>query len=78
MAEGAVVKGAQERTKSVRDIFNQARSIAPRVYSRSAQERLMDVADRYASNIRAYLGNNYNIDTQVPVSVYMGRANNRR
>ena len=74
MAEGRKII---ERTKSVRQIFDQARSMAPRVFSRSAQERLMDVADRYAANIRAYLGNNYNIDTQVPVSVYTGRRNNR-
>lgn len=72
--EGYKVK---ERTKSVRDIFNQARSIAPRVFSRSAQERVMDVADRYAANIRSYLGDRYNIDEQVPVSVYTGRRNNR-
>lgn len=75
MAEGSVVK---EKTKSVRDIFNQARGIAPRVFSRSAQERLMDIADRYANNIRTYLGSSYNIDTQVPVSVYTGRRNNRK
>ena len=74
MAEGRKVK---ERTKSVRQIFEQARSIAPRVFSRSAQERVMDVADRYAANIRAYLGDRYNIDAQVPVSVYTGRRNNR-
>lgn len=74
MAEGAKVK---ERTKSVKDIFNQARSIAPRVFNRSAQERIFNTADRYAANIKAYLGDNYNINTQVPQSIYMGRKNNR-
>ena len=67
----------KERTKSVRDIFNQARSIAPRVFNRTSQERVFNTADRYAANIRAYLGDNYDIDTQVPQSVYMGRRNNR-
>ena len=72
-----MAEGKQVRQKSVREIFEQARSIAPRLFSRSAQERVMDIADRYAANIRAYLGNNYNIDAQVPVSVYTGRRNNR-
>lgn len=66
-----------ERTKSARQIFEQSRGVASRLFSRSAQERVMDIADRYANNIRAYLGNNYNINTQVPRSVYMGRRNNR-
>ena len=77
MAEPSTKNGSTERTKSVRDIFNQSRSIAGRLFNRSAQERVMDTADRYAANIRAYLGNNYSIDTQVPRSVYMGRATNR-
>ena len=66
-----------ERTKSARQIFEQSRGVASRLFSRSAQERVMDIADRYANNIRAYLGNNYNINAQVPRSVYMGRRNNR-
>ena len=74
MAEGGKIK---ERTKSVRDIFNQARSIAPRLFSRSAQDRVFDIADRYAAQIKSYLGDKYDIDKQVPVSVYMGRKNNR-
>lgn len=78
MAEPSSKIGSAERTKSARDIFNQSRSIASRLFSRSSQERVMDTADRYAANIRAYLGNNYNIDTQVPRSIYMGRQNNRR
>ena len=77
MAEPSKTNGSSERTKSARDIFNQSRSIAGRLFSRSAQERVMDTADRYANNIRSYLGGNYNIDTQVPRSVYMGRQNNR-
>lgn len=74
MAESSRVR---ERTKSARQIFEQSRGVASRLFSRSAQERVMDIADRYANNIRAYLGNNYNINTQVPRSVYMGRRNNR-
>lgn len=74
MAESGKIKGAPQ---SVREIFNRARSIATRVVSRSRSEKVMDIADRYAANIRAYLGNNYNIDTKVPRSVYMGRKNNR-
>ena len=70
-------RNVSERTKSARDIFEQSRGIASRLFSRSAQERVMDIADRYANNIRSYLGNNYNINTQVPRSVYMGRRNNR-
>lgn len=66
-----------ERTKSAREIFEQSRSIATRTFSRSGQERVMDIADRYVANIRSYLGNNYNINTRVPRSVYMGRRNNR-
>ena len=72
-----MAEGKQVRQKSVREIFEQARSIAPRLFSRSAQERVMDIADRYAANIRAYLGNKYDIDNKVPVSVYTGRRNNR-
>ena len=70
-------RNVSERTKSARDIFEQSRGIASRLFSRSAQERVMDIADRYANNIRSYLGNNYNINTQVPRSVYTGRRNNR-
>lgn len=68
---------ASERMQSAREIFNRARGIASRVFSRSRQEKVMDIADRYAANIKAYLGENYNINTQVPRSVYMGRRNNR-
>ena len=67
----------REKAQSVKQIFDRARSIAARVFSRSRQEQVMDIADRYAANIRAYLGNNYNINTKVPRSVYMGRRNNR-
>ena len=74
MAEGGKVINRQ---KSVKEIFNQARSISTRLFSRSAQERVMDIADKYAANIKAYLGENYNINTKVPQSVYMGRKNNR-
>lgn len=68
----------KERAKSVRDIFNQARSIAPRLFNRTAQENVFNTADRYAANIREYLGDNYTMDTQVPRSVYMGLRTNRR
>ena len=72
-----MAEGKKVRMKSVRDIFNQARSIAPRIYSRTAQEKVFDTAARYADAIKAYLGDRYNIDRRVPVSVYMGRKNNR-
>ena len=79
MAESRKVTSTSERTKSVRQIFEQNRSIAQRLGRNSAaQDRLATIADRYAANIRAYLGDNYNIDTQVPVSIYMCRRNNRR
>ena len=74
MAEGRKIVG---KPQSVKEIFDRARSISARVFSRSRQEAVMDIADRYASNIRAYLGDNYNINTKVPRSVYMGRRNNR-
>ncbi len=77
MAEAPRRGLGSERTKSVREIFDQARSIRPRLYSRSAQDRVMAMADRYAENIRNYLGENYNINTRVPRSIYMGRRNNR-
>lgn len=79
MAESRQVTSNSERTKSVRQIFEQNRSIAQRLGRNGAtKDRIAAIADRYAQNIRAYLGDNYNIDTQVPVSVYMGRRNNRR
>ena len=72
-----MAEGKKVRMKSVRDIFNQARSIAPRVFSRTGQEKIFDTADRYAAAIRDYLGDRYNIDKKVPTSVYMGRKTNR-
>lgn len=72
-----MAEGKKVRMKSVRDIFNQARSIAPRIYSRSGQEKVFDTADRYAQAIKDYLGDNYSMDKKVPTSVYMGRQNNR-
>ena len=74
MAEGGKIIG---KPQSVKQIFDRARGLATRVFSRSRQEQIMDIADRYAANIRAYLGDKYNINTEVPRNIYMGRKNNR-
>ena len=72
-----MAEGKKLRMKSVREIFNQARSLSSRVFGRTAKERIMDTADKYADNIRRYLGEKYSIDRKVPVDIYMGRNNNR-
>ena len=70
----------KETKKTVKQIFDQARSIAARLnYRGERAERVMAIADRYAKNAAEYLGNNYNINKEVPRSVYMGlrKKNNR-
>jgi len=68
------------RKKTARQLFDQVRSIGERANYRGARyEQAREIADRYAANIRSYLGENYSINTPVSRDVYMGlrKRNNR-